>query len=120
VGPLKGQFARLLSARITRYHLIVSGTGTCPWDESQVGMVIGWPFPQTPLHLCPPSICKQDKFWVENFVGGFGSLIPPMGVLPGYRKWPLQVPYPYFYASQLRSPALTTGNYPPCQVSDMS
>ena len=42
-------YARLLSTCITRVTLIVSGTDACPWDVSQVGMVIGWQFPHSPL-----------------------------------------------------------------------
>ena len=42
----------------------------CPWDGSLVEPVIGWPFPQSLLHFS----CMQDKFWVENFVGGLVSL----------------------------------------------
>jgi hypothetical protein len=43
---------RLMSASIT-VSLIVSETGACPWDGSQVGLVIGWPFPWSLLHpLC--------------------------------------------------------------------
>ena len=29
-----------------------------------------------------------------RFCERIGVLIPPLGVLPGYRKWPLQTPYP--------------------------
>jgi hypothetical protein len=28
-----------------RVSLIVLGTGACPWDIAQIGLVIGWPFP---------------------------------------------------------------------------
>ena len=41
---------RLLYASIT-VSLIVSGIGACPWDGSQVGLVIGWPFSQSLLHF---------------------------------------------------------------------
>ena len=28
----------------------MSEIGACPWDRSQVGLVIGWSFPQSLLH----------------------------------------------------------------------
>jgi hypothetical protein len=39
----------------------VSGIGTCPWDESQVGPIIGWPFPPPFLPLSPVSEFLVDK-----------------------------------------------------------
>ena len=69
------------------------GTGSCSWDGSRVGPVIVG-------HSC--SLCSI--FFPAYFVGrthfeskAFGwvaILISPVGVLPGYRKWPLQDPYP--------------------------
>jgi hypothetical protein len=52
---------------------LVSGIGSCPWNRSQVGPVIGWPFPQSLLHLCHCTPYRQDKFWVKGFVGGLVS-----------------------------------------------
>jgi hypothetical protein len=54
--------------------LIVSGIGSWPWDESQVGAVIGWPCTQFLLYLCPCTCCKQDTFWMEGFVGSLVTL----------------------------------------------
>ena len=44
-------------------------------EGSQVGPVIGWPFLQSLLHLCKEVYisCRQDKFWVESFMGGLMS-----------------------------------------------
>ena len=63
----------------------MSGIGACPWDGFQVGPVIGWPFLQSVLHLCPFKISGQ-KFcrWV-------GVLIPPLKVLSDYLQLSLQV-----------------------------
>jgi len=44
--------------------------------------------------------CRQDKFGVQSL----GVLIPPLGVLRGYRRFLLQVPYPHCCGSQIRSP----------------
>ena len=46
--------------------------------------------------------CREDKFWVESFVGRLVSLSLHWGFLPGYRRWPLHVPYPQCFESQLR------------------
>ena len=43
----------------------MSGVNYFPWDGTQVGPGIGWPFPQSLLHLYP---CRQDKFVVKGFV----------------------------------------------------
>jgi hypothetical protein len=64
----------LLSASIT-VSLVVLSIGACPWDESQVKSVIGWPPPQSLLHPHACISCRQDKFWVESFVGGLVSLL---------------------------------------------
>jgi hypothetical protein len=37
---------------------------------------------------------------------------PPLGVLPGYRRWPLQVPCHHCWSSWLRSPTLNFGSLP--------
>ena len=39
-----------------------------------------------------------------KFCGWVGVLNIPLGFLPGFRRWPLQVPYPQCYESQLKSP----------------
>jgi hypothetical protein len=51
----------------------VSGVGSLPWDGSQVGSVIGCLFPQTLLRLYPSTSRRQDRFWIEGFVGGLMS-----------------------------------------------
>jgi hypothetical protein len=58
-------------------HSLISGS--CPWDGSEVGAVIDWPFLQSLWHLGPCISCRQDTFWVKGFVGGL-ILIPPLGV----------------------------------------
>ena len=59
-------------APVCKHHRVsvIPGIGVCPWDESQVGLVIGWPFPQSLIHFCPCISFRQDKFWVESSVGG--------------------------------------------------
>ena len=59
----------LVTYKHYRISSIVSEIDACPWDGSQVELVIGWPFLQSLLHLCPCISFKQDKFWVESFVG---------------------------------------------------
>lgn len=43
-----------------RVSLIQSAIGSCPWDSSEVGPVIGWPLRQTPLLLCPCTSGRQE------------------------------------------------------------
>ena len=53
-----------------------------------------------PLSLC--SIfhaiisCRQDKFWVESFVGKLVCLLYHLGscLVTGWRRWSFQIPYP--------------------------
>jgi hypothetical protein len=54
-------YARLLSVTIT-VSLIASGIGSCPWDGSQFGAVISWPFPSSLLCVCPCTSCRQGTF----------------------------------------------------------
>jgi hypothetical protein len=56
--------------QVYRLALKESGIGSCPWDGSQIGPAIGWPFPQSLLHLCPCISGRQDKFWDKSFVVG--------------------------------------------------
>ena len=77
--------------------LIVSGIGSCPWDGFLVGPVIGWLFLQSLLYLCPCISCRQGTFWD-------GVLIPPVGVLLSYRRWPLQAPYPPLLGASISAP----------------
>jgi hypothetical protein len=48
VEPLRGQLAPV--CKHNSVILILSETCVCPWDGSQVGTVIGWPFSQSLLH----------------------------------------------------------------------
>ena len=57
-----------------RVSLIVSQIGAYPWDVSQIGLVTGWPSPQSLFHLYPCIFLRLDKFWVERFVGGLVTL----------------------------------------------
>jgi hypothetical protein len=52
----------------------VSETGSCSWDGSQLGVIIGWPLPPILLYVCLCIFCRQDTFWVKDSVGGFLSL----------------------------------------------
>jgi hypothetical protein len=74
-----------------------------PWDGSQVGLVIGWPFSQFLLHLHSRISCRQDKFWGRKFCGWVGVPIALLGFLPGSRRWPLQVLYSQCSESQPRA-----------------
>ena len=51
----------------------------------QVAPIIGWPFPKFLFPFYPCTSCRQNKFWVEGFVGAL-MFTPPMGVPPGYRR----------------------------------
>ena len=64
----------------------VINSGFLSWDGSQVGAVIGWLFSQSWLHLYTCTSCGQDKFWFEDFFGLIDILLPPLEVLPGYRR----------------------------------
>ena len=47
---------------------VVLGFGVCEWDESQGGVVSGWPFLQSSATVfCPYVSFRQEQFWVKNF-----------------------------------------------------
>lgn len=78
-----------------------------PWDGSQVGPVIGWPFPQSQLHLCPCTSCRQDTFCVESFVGGLVSLSLHWGTCLASGGDSVMLHIPHCQESQLESPSWT-------------
>jgi hypothetical protein len=68
------RYAKPSSASITRASLEVSGIDSCPWVESQVSPVIDWPIPQSLLHQCHCTSCRQDKYLVKGFLGRLVSI----------------------------------------------
>ena len=50
-------------------HCRVSEVDSLSWDESKIGPVICWPFPQSLLCLYPCTSYRQDKFGIQGFVG---------------------------------------------------
>lgn len=92
--------------------------GPLPWGGSQVGPVIGWPFPQSLLPLYSCTFHRQGKFWVKGFVGGL--------VLPSLH-WKARLPtgggyfglhIPHRYKTQIGS--IDSWEPPPSQVSGSS
>ena len=69
VEPLRRQLCQVPICKNNRALSIMLGIGSCPWNGSQFGTVINWPFPPSLPHLCPCITCKQDTFWVKGFVG---------------------------------------------------
>ena len=49
---------------------------------------------------------------IQTLTKTIGVHITPLGFLPGYRRWPLQVPYPQCYKSQPRSSPLILRHFP--------
>lgn len=45
----------MLDCEHNRLSLLVSGIGAFPWDGTQAGLIIGWPFPQDLLLLPDPA-----------------------------------------------------------------
>jgi hypothetical protein len=68
--------------------------------------------PQFLVHL--PSLFLVDRIHLEfNFFFFFGWVcvpLVPLGFLSVCRRWPLQVPYPYYCESQLRPSLLIPGS----------
>lgn len=42
-------------------------------------------------------ILQVEYILRQGFCGCFSVLFPPLGILPGYRRWPLQAPYPQLF-----------------------
>ena len=68
----------------------MSEVGALSWDGTQVEPVIVWPILQSLLHLYPCTSCRQGHISGGRFCGSVGVSLPPLEVLPGYRKWPHQ------------------------------
>ena len=64
---------------LNRFFLIMSRICAFPGHGFQVGLVIGWLFLQSLLHLYPWISFRQDNFWVKGFVGGLVSLSVLLG-----------------------------------------
>ena len=90
----------------------MSGIVACPWNGSQVGPVISWPLTQPLLKLQILTFLGEKINFGSKVCGWVDVSIAPLGFLPGYRRWPLQVPHPQCCVSQLRSPPLTLGHLP--------
>ena len=84
-----------------------------PMGWSPVRPVISWAFPQSLLHFCPCTSCRQGKFWID-------FLIPPLGVLPDYRRGPLQALHPPVLGVSTIVTSIDSLEFPPSQVSGMS
>jgi hypothetical protein len=72
----------MLGSRLQAQQSIINsvrGWFSLSWDGSQVGAVIGWPFPQPLLHLYPCTSCRRDKFFDESFRGWVGVPLPLLG-----------------------------------------
>ena len=71
----------------------MSWIGLFPLDGSQFLAVIGFPFTPALLCLSHCTSCRQDIFLVGGFVSRVAKIIPPLGVLPGYKMGQFQDPY---------------------------
>ena len=83
---------RLLSASIET-SITVPGTGSLPGDGSKFGSLISRLFHQPLLHHYVCTSYRQDKFWVEGFVGGFVAFLSHWKSTLATGD-PLQFPYP--------------------------
>lgn len=82
-----------------------------PLDESQVGTVFGQPFPQTTPSLSL-RILSAGQILGQWFCTWVGVLVPPLEVLPGYRRCQLQAPYPSLLGVSTRATPITSWFYP--------
>ena len=78
VESFRIQLCKTAFYKHNRVSLIVSGVGACPWDRSQVGPVVGWPFPQPLFQHCLCISCREGKFFVKIW-GWVDVLIPSLG-----------------------------------------
>ena len=71
---------------------MLCGLPVMVWASSWTHWLATTSFSQFLLHLYPSTSCRQDKLG-ERFCGWVGIPIPPLGVLLGYGKCPVQAPY---------------------------
>ena len=81
---------------------MVSGIGASPWDGSHVEPVIDWTLPLSLLQPPVPAFLVDRMHLGLKVFLWIGISFTPLGFLPGYRRWPIQVPYPQYCKSQLR------------------
>lgn len=71
--------------------------------------------------LCIPSVSDPsflthcfcaEPLLIWKFSGWVGILIPKLRVFPGYKRWPLQVPYTHSYEFRMKSSVFSTGSIP--------
>lgn len=89
---------------------VMWGIGTCPW----VSLKISCSLVSHSFSICCIFVPAFLLDWT-NFVSKFGRMGCPhstTGVLSGYWRCCLQLPYPSCWAFRLRSPTLTPGNLP--------
>jgi hypothetical protein len=66
-------YARLLSASLKSVINDVR-VGSCPWNGSQFGAVINWPFPLSLFFVFKHLVDRTNFGWKISFVGGLLSL----------------------------------------------
>jgi hypothetical protein len=99
--------ARILSASVTENHEWCHGIGAC---SSFSGYSLATPSVSAPFPS-PASLVERINFgW--KFCGRVGVPMDPLEFLPGYRRWPLYVPYPHCCEAQLRLPPFILGHLP--------
>ena len=89
--PLREQLCQASVCKHSRVPLIMSGTDAFPWDGSQI---LGWLLLAIPSVSAPSlSMHLTRQIWGQKFCGWVGVLIIPLGILFGYRRLPLKVPW---------------------------
>ena len=75
----------------------MSGVSVFPGGESQVKLLIVWPFLQFLLHICPCIAFRLDGFCVESFVSGLLSLSHSWGT-----SWLQEMAFSFFHVLTVR------------------
>jgi hypothetical protein len=84
-----------------------------PWHSSVLGhMICARPRAPYPIdgRLGHPLLHMQLETQLWGILVRVVFFVDPLEFVPGYRRWPLQVPYPQCFESQVRSPSLILGN----------
>ena len=74
VEPLRRQLCQVPICKNNRALSIMLGIGSCPWNGSQFGSVIGWSFPQSMLFICHYTYSSQGTIWGKSFLSSLLSL----------------------------------------------
>jgi hypothetical protein len=82
------------------------------WVSSSASHCLDLPSASAPPLILAHIVGRKDLG--SKFCGSVGVLVPPLEVLPGYRRWLFQGPYPSLLGVLARVTLLDSWKFPLC------